>query len=95
MGKLEGDTKINLAPDLTVDLRPFVAAAGPGSPGNGSGSNNSAGGTTSQPRRRNLRPIRGHIVMLGVGRNTMKRSNIHLRSPKVSPVGAQPRPRRG
>ncbi len=59
---LREDNMIHPAPDFWPMLGPL---GGPGSPGNGPGSKNSAGCTKNQPRRPNLSPIRGQIVFLG------------------------------
>ncbi len=60
------DKQIYPAPAFSVYLRLSGATAGPGSPGNGSGSKHSAGCTENQSRRPNLRPFRGQIVLLVV-----------------------------
>jgi hypothetical protein len=67
------DEKISLAPDVSVDSPPSGATAGPGSPGNGSGSKSNAGCTKKQPRRPHLRPSGGQLVILDSGRQNIKR----------------------
>ncbi len=53
---------INLALGVWQIFGPLGPTAGPGSPGNGSGSKNSAGCAKNQPRRPIMSPIRGHFV---------------------------------
>jgi hypothetical protein len=58
---------INPAPGFWSISDPW----GPGSPGNGPGSKNSAGCTKNQPRRPMISPIRGHFVF-GTDRKKIK-----------------------
>jgi hypothetical protein len=53
---------INPAPFVWPIFGSLGPTAGPGHPGNGPGSTNSAGCTKHQPRRRILSPIRGHFL---------------------------------
>ncbi len=69
LANLREDEQIHPAP---VDFRPFGAAAGPGSPTNGSGSTKSGGCARNQPRRPNIRPTRGHLVIWDSGRKCKK-----------------------
>ncbi len=62
---LREDQIINPAPGFEPIFGPLGPTAGPGSSGNGPGSENSVGCTNSQPRRPNLSPIRWHFVFLG------------------------------
>ncbi len=61
---LREDKVINFAPGLWPIFDPLGPTAGPGNLGTGSGSTNSAGCATNQPRRPILRPVRGYFVFL-------------------------------
>ncbi len=64
-GDLREDKMIYPAPDLGPIFGHLGPTAGPGSPGNGLGSENSAGCTKNQPRRPILSLIRVYFVFLG------------------------------
>ncbi len=53
---------INPALGFCPIFGPLGPAAGPGSAGNGPGSNNTAGSAKNQPRGPILSPIRGHFL---------------------------------
>ncbi len=55
---------ISPAPGFWQIFGPLGPTASPGSPGNGPGSENSAGCPANQPLRPILSPIRGHFVFL-------------------------------
>ncbi len=74
---------IKPAPGFRLICGPLGLPGGPGSPGNGPGSKNSAGCTRNQPRRPIQSPIRGHFVFLGP---TAKRLMVNMRPLKVRPV---------
>jgi hypothetical protein len=59
------DKMINPASGLWSIFSSLGPTAGPGSPGNGHGSKNSAGCTKNQPRRPLISPMRWHFVFLG------------------------------
>ncbi len=62
---LREDKMINPAQGFWPIFGPLGPTAGPGSPGNGRGSTNSAGCNKNQPRIPTLSPMRGHFAILG------------------------------
>ncbi len=58
------DSMINPAPGFWPIFGPLGPTAGPGSPGKGTGLENSAVCATNQPRKPIPRPVRGYFVFL-------------------------------